>query len=136
MRDKIFLDTNIIIYTFFKDEKALKAIELLKDENSIISYQVIQEFCNVVLKKFKFNFTLEECKEYINNILLPMCLVYPNKELYNITLDIKSETNYSFYDCLILAAAYISNCKIIYSEDMHSNHEIRNMRIVNPFTVR
>lgn len=134
MKDRVFLDTNIIVYSFLKEEiKASISRNLIKNPNSTISYQVIQEFCNVALKSFKVNLSLEKCKEYINKFLFPICIVYPNNELYNLALDIKFETNYSYYDCLILASAYMSECKIVYSEDMQHNFKVRNMTIINPY---
>lgn len=136
MRDngRMLLDTNIIIYSFLKDEvKSNISKGLIKNPNSIISYQVIQEFCNVALKSFKLNLSLEECKEYVNKFLFPICIIYPNNELYNIALDIKFETNFSYYDCLILASAYISKCKYIYTEDMNHQQQVRNMTIINPY---
>lgn len=131
---RTFLDTNIIVYDFSEvSHKSTISRNLILNPNSIISYQVIQEFCNVALKNFKLNLSIEECKEYINKFLYPMCISYPNNELYNVTLDIKLETNFSYYDCLILASAYITNCKIIYSEDMNHEQEIRGMTIINPY---
>ena len=58
MNGKIFLDTNIILYQFGADlnkkKKALDIIaEAVKTEKYVISYQVVQEFSNVALKKTK-----------------------------------------------------------------------------------
>jgi len=53
MSAKFFLDTNIIIYTFAKTAagKQKKAKSLVKNAlagSGCISWQVIQEFCNIV----------------------------------------------------------------------------------------
>lgn len=57
MKDKIFLDTNILIYSYSEDEveKQNIATELLVvyAENIVISKQVINELINVLFKKFK-----------------------------------------------------------------------------------
>ena len=53
MKDRFFLDTNIIVYIFDKHSKQKNQIaqELLKEAlqsgTGVISFQVIQEFCNV-----------------------------------------------------------------------------------------
>lgn len=55
--NKIFLDTNILIY-IVKDNtgKAETAISLLSDKTSIcISVQVVNEFCNVASKKLELS---------------------------------------------------------------------------------
>lgn len=134
MKDKYFIDTNIVIYLFSDDVKKKEISKsILSNEYGVISFQVIQEFCNVALRKFIEPMTINECKQFINDFLNPICRVYPNIDLYNHALDIKDETGYSFYDCLMIAGAYVSGCKILYSEDLQSNHQIRNIKIVNPY---
>ena len=56
MKDKIFLDTNIILYQFSSDRKkkdsAINILdEAIKSNSYVISYQVIQEFSKIVLNK-------------------------------------------------------------------------------------
>ncbi|MFM6846199.1 MAG: PIN domain-containing protein, partial [Dolichospermum sp.] len=49
-------------------------------------------------------------------------------------LEINAKYNYSYWDSLIIATALLSECSIIYSEDMHHNQLIENtVRIINPF---
>lgn len=57
MSARAFIDTNILIYAIQQDdlEKQQRAQRLLADlpkPNSVISYQVVQEFCNACLRKF------------------------------------------------------------------------------------
>ncbi len=138
-KDKYFIDTNLLVYLFSNKEpfKQERSQEIFKNAhitgNGIISYQVIQEFCNVALKKFEKPLSLEDCKIFINSFLFPICTVYPGNEIFNTALEIKLETHFSFYDSLILASAYTDNCKVIYSEDLNTGQEVRDMVIVNPF---
>ena len=59
MSDKIFLDSNIIIYAYDKSdpERQKKAQQILKEafqnENGILSSQVCSEFFVVVTRKIK-----------------------------------------------------------------------------------
>ena len=50
-----FLDTNVVIYAYSNTEieKSNRANELLFDEHSIISTQVVNEFSSVCLRKFR-----------------------------------------------------------------------------------
>jgi len=138
-RDRYFIDTNILVYIFNSDKKNKSEIagQILKNAllegNGCISFQVIQEFCNVALKKFEVPLSLEDCKTFINRFLYPICAVHPGIELYNTALDIRKNANYSYYDCLILAAAYQSECKTLFSEDLQSGQIIAGVKIVNPF---
>jgi predicted nucleic acid-binding protein len=54
MKDKVFIDTNILIYAYSEEDlKRERAINLIKENNSVISIQVIDEFVNFIRKKFK-----------------------------------------------------------------------------------
>jgi predicted nucleic acid-binding protein len=49
-------------------------------------------------------------------------------------LEINAKYNYSYWDSLIIATALLSDCSIIYSEDMQHNQLVENkVRILNPF---
>jgi len=57
MNDKVFLDTNILVYSYSNSEidKQQIARKIITDSHSVISTQVLQELCNIVTKKFKFS---------------------------------------------------------------------------------
>lgn len=49
-------------------------------------------------------------------------------------LEINAKYNYYYWDSLIIATALLSECSIIYSEDMQHNQLIdKKVRILNPF---
>jgi predicted nucleic acid-binding protein len=139
MNAKFFLDTNVFVYSFDSDSpgKASKANELirkaLKERQGVISTQVVQEFLNVAIRKFRKPLTIPDCKQYLSAVLLPLCTVYPDENLYREALDIQAETGYSFYDCLILAGADRAGCGIVFSEDLQAGRLVKNLEIVNPF---
>ena len=66
MRDKFFLDTNILLYAFGKDDYKKRIAKELIRQRLIISVQVINEICNVLFKKF--NFSVSEIKDIFNFI--------------------------------------------------------------------
>lgn len=139
MSAKYFLDTNIIVYSFDasqseKKERALVLIgDALQSGLGVISTQVIQEFLNVASRKFITPLKEEDGKAYLKLVLWPLCKVYPDLALYEVSLELQRETSYSFYDALILASALCGRCEILYSEDFQSGQQIRGLRIVNPF---
>ncbi|MCC5816592.1 MAG: PIN domain-containing protein [Leptospira sp.] len=101
MKDKIFLDTNIILYQFSEDKKKKKiaidiVAEAVKTSNYVISYQVIQEFSNVALNKNKEYFSINELKSYLNDILFPLCKYYPSPDFYLKSLVLKNKFKYSY----------------------------------------
>ena len=140
MKDKIFLDTNILIYQFSSDEFKKKiAISILEDffksGNYVISYQVIQEFSNIALGKKKSYFSPSELKNYINDILIPLCKFFPSPEFYLESLNLKNKYKFSYYDSLIISAALEMKCKFLYSEDFQHNQKIGSLRVLNPFLI-
>lgn len=134
MNDKVFLDTNILVYSYSNSEveKQTIARNLIVDSNSVISSQVLQELTNTVTRKFKFAYhdavnTINECCQ--NNNL------HINSERTIIdACKVAQHYGFSFYDSLIIASAMESNCSVLYSEDMSNGQVIDNkLKIVNPF---
>ena len=139
MSVKFFLDTNILVYSCDnaypeKKEKAKRLItEAFEKNTGVISFQVVQEFLNVVTRKFLKVFSAEEAKFHLEEVLRPLCEVFPSIELYRQALEIQKDTGLGFYDSLIIAAADDAGCKILYSEDFQSGQKIRGLTIQNPF---
>jgi len=139
MKDRFLIDTNIIVYIFDRKniDKQKISVTILKKAlekmEAIVSFQVIQEFCNVALKKFEVPLSILDCKYFINNFLFPICEIFPGLDLYNKAIEIKEITNYGFYDCLIIASAVYGKCNILYSEDLSAGEEIMGVKIVNPY---
>ncbi len=135
-----FLDTNIFVYALLaseplKKQRALQLIEqALASHLGCTSYQVIQEFANVATRKFAQRFNTDQCKQFIAAAMQPMNRVNASPELLNCALNLQQETRYSFYDCLVLAAALQADASVLYSEDLQHNQLIGGtLRIVNPF---
>ena len=72
MNDRVFIDSNVLIYAYSEEEiKREKALDIIKMNESIISIQVINEFVNVVKKKFnKKNDEILEALEEIEEQLI------------------------------------------------------------------
>ncbi len=139
MKDKYFLDTNIFVYSFDSNENTKSSIareliqNALKEQTGCISSQVIQEFLNVVTKKFEPPLATEDCIKYMNTVLSPLCEIYASIELYRKTIETSERWKYSFYDSMIITAAIQTNCSFLYSEDMQHDQKIQSLTIVNPF---
>ena len=139
MSARYFLDTNILVYSFDHSypEKQKRAVGLIdtavEDGAGVISSQVVQEFLNVVTRKFAVKLTSRDLRMYLEDVLLPMCAVYPTARIYARALDISEESGYSFYDAMILAGASEAGCGVIYSEDLQHGRTVGGVKIVNPF---
>ena len=139
MSAEYFLDTNILVYSFDarfaeKQQRAQALIaEALQNKSGTISWQVVQEFINVARHRFAKPISIERMTLYFDEVLMPLYSVQSQASLYRKALSIQLETQYRYYDCLIVSAALAANCKILYSEDLQNGREIDGLIIRNPF---
>lgn len=134
MKDKVFFDSNLWIYSYSKTEKSSIVIELIKKhfDNIIISSQVLSECFNVLTrKKFK---TAEQAQQIIEDIATISQVADIDKHSVARAIEIHLKYKYTYYDSLIIASARENHCVILYSEDMQHQQMIDNqLKIINPF---
>jgi predicted nucleic acid-binding protein len=136
---KFVLDTNVLVYTFDQGEplRRAQARELveraLTTRCGLISYQVVQEFMNVALRKFSVPLTAADCRQYLERVLVPLWRISPTPALYRAALDIQEQSGYGFCDSLIVAAALEAGCGTLYSQDLQDGREFGALTVVDPF---
>jgi predicted nucleic acid-binding protein len=139
MKDRFFLDTNIFAYSFDSDApaKQKRARDLIlhgiKTRKAVVSYQVVQEFFNLALRKFSHPMNIAEAEQYLQTIFQPLLAVQSSQTLFSQALRLEDKHRLSWCDALIVAAAVESQCAILYSEDMHDGHRFEELQIKNPF---
>ncbi len=138
MSARYFLDTNILVYSFDqtdtrKRDRARELIAAALAGAGTISFQVVQEFLNVALRKFARPMTIDGALEYLDAVLVPLCRVQSDPELYRDALAVHLRWRFSFYDSLVVAAAQRSGCKILYSEDLQHGQQLGELKVVDPF---
>jgi predicted nucleic acid-binding protein len=134
MSDNVFLDSNILVYSYSNSEipKQEIARRLIADSNSFISTQVLQELCNIVTRKFKF--TYEQAATAIKESCQNNSLHVNTEDTLLQACQIAEKYRFSLYDSLIVAAALESNCSVLYSEDLHDGQAIEGkLKVKNPF---
>lgn len=141
MSVEFFLDTNILVYQASSQDqqKASVAEQLVIDAAKgmgAISYQVVQETMNTLLRKNLLPVGDDKAKLYLHNVLAPLCKVHFSPVLLASALDVRSRYKYGFYDSLIIAAALEAGCKVLYTEDLQDGQVIDGLCIVNPFTLK
>jgi predicted nucleic acid-binding protein len=139
MSGRFFLDTNFFVYTFDAKApaKAKKSAELIRGAadtgEGIISYQVVQEFFSVALRRFAQPMSVAEAEQYLITVLRPLLAVHSSPAIYFEALRIAEKHRLSWYDSLIVAAALEGQCDRLYSEDFQHGRKIEGLRIENPF---
>lgn len=134
MNDRIFLDTNTLIYLYSADEKdKQEKVQNIIDKNkTIISTQVLSEISNVMTRKMKVDPAIVE--NVIDEISSACEVVTVEAHTIKLALRIAERYKYSYFDSLILSSAVENGCTIVFSEDMQNGQLIENMlKIINPF---
>ena len=139
MSDKIFVDTNILIYAHdidsgLKHDTAVKVItDLWERANGILSNQVLQEFYIVVTRKIPKPISLSEARAIIKNYLKWQIEENNSNSILRAS-EIQKKHNISFWDALIVTAAEQAGAAKILTEDMNSGQTIEGVLIENPFS--
>jgi predicted nucleic acid-binding protein len=134
-----FLDTDVFVYTCDASAPAKRARgrELvraaLETGTGVIRWQVAQEFLNVALHRFERPLTPREAADYLDQVLAPLCHVFPSPEPFRDALAIHTESGFRFCDSLVVAGASAAGARTLYTEDLQSGRELRGLRTENPF---
>ena len=128
----VFLDTNVLVYLMSDDPAKADIAEDLLCSGGVVSVQVLNEFASVSMRKLGLR--LDEVRELLSGIRR-FCRVEPvTLETHELGLAFCDRYGYSIYDSMILAAATLSGCETLMSEDMQTNQTIaRGLYIRNPF---
>jgi len=119
---KAFIDTNVLIY-WVDDSARADRVEQLLAQQSVISVQVLNEFANVLRKKRAMPVADIQT---LSNTLIEVCEVHDVRvRTHQLALVLMSHYNFSLYDANIVAAAGLSGCGVLYSEDMQDGLNIK-----------
>lgn len=135
MPDKVFIDTNILIYSISNDEKKKpKAKEvILSYPDSVVSSQVVSEFASICLTKSLLS--EDEVQPLLSGFMDSFEFAPVVESTITKALQVRKAYKYSFWDSLIVAAALENNCTTLFSEDMQDGQTIeKSLKIVNPYT--
>ena len=139
MSARFFLDTNVFVYAFSlrELEKADTAKQLIRmaitQRSGVISYQVMQEFCNVAQRQFDAPLSTMEIEQYLFEVLRRLLAVHSSVDLCAEALHIRERYKLSWYDSLIVAAALEAKCDVLYTEDLQHGQRFDDLVVTNPF---
>lgn len=139
MNGRCFLDTNIFIYSLDRRNpgKAAIAVRLIEDQaldgTGVVSYQVVQEFVNVALKRAPELLEAIAGDMVLTTLFAPMACVQSSHALCLDALRLHRRYQLAWYDSLIVSAASQANCAVLYSEDLQHGQQINGVRVQNPF---
>lgn len=136
MRERSFLDINILVYTDDADapQKSARAIDLvesaLRSRKGVISTQVLQEYFATSTRKL--GVAIEIAKERLK-LFSRMSVIQIETDDIEAAIDLVQLHRLSFWDALIVQAARKGNCRVLLTEDLQHGQIMDGVRIVNPF---
>lgn len=134
MNADYFLDTNVLVYahTNLDPSKQQVAARIIQQYGVIISTQVLQEFINVLVKKFK---TPWSTVRHLTHQVQQNCRMHTNGiSTIETATQIAERYQFSFYDSLIVASALETGVDTLYSEDLQHQQVVDGrLTVVNPF---
>jgi len=127
-----FADTNIVVYAFAKDEAKIAIAEGILEEQPTISVQVVSEFLNVCRTKLGMD---RPTRHRLAGELIAGCnVVSLDPRVVEKAMEIEAQSQISYWDALIVAAALLSGCDTLYTEDLKNGHTFDGqLTVVNPF---
>jgi predicted nucleic acid-binding protein len=136
--DKIFVDTNILVYSHDVDAEQKHQIaqnillELWKNRNGALSVQVLQEFYVTMTRKVLHPIPPNSVRNIIRDYFVWHIEI---NDLNSILIASRIGEDYkiSFWDALIVAAALKAKADKILTEDLQAGQIIEGIPIENPF---
>jgi len=134
MSDKVFLDTNVLVYCYTETEPGKQTIAqgIAQSPEAWVSTQVLQEMSNTLRKKF--GKTWSDIDQTLDEICQNFEVFINQPETLKDALRLADRYGYSLYDSLILSSGLSIGCKTVYSEDMQHGQIIDDFLVIrNPF---
>lgn len=138
MPDKVFIDTNILIYSFLdndqkRHEAAVQLLSSLLEKEVFISTQVMSEVYSALSKN---RIQHEAIASFLSELEENMNIAPVSLGTVKRCLLLKKKYSYSYWDSLILASALENGCAVVCSEDMQHGQAIeQSLMIMNPFAI-
>ncbi len=139
MSGRFFLDTNLLIYAIDATDPGKQAVaqkwiaRAHESGDGLVSYQVVQEWFNVVLGKAAVPLSADEAALIYHQLIEPLWRIQSSRELLDTALDRHRRESISWWDSLILSAAIQGGCERGLNEDLQHGRKIRGVKVLNPF---
>ena len=132
---KAFIDTNVLIY-WVDDSARADVVEQLLAQQAVISVQVLNEFANVLRKKRAM--PLPDVEALCTTLIDTCDVLDVSVRTHQAALALMARYQLSVYDANIVAAAALSDCTVLYTEDMQDglNLKLPGSAVTNSLVIR
>ena len=138
MSDRVFVDTNVLIYAHDVDAGERHAVsarlvaELWESRRAVISTQVLQEFYVNATRKIPSPLSRAVARQFVRTYSAWQTETVGPQDI-QFASELEEQHQLSFWDALIVAAALKAGAGTILTEDLSSGRSISGVRIENPF---
>jgi predicted nucleic acid-binding protein len=138
MTVQCFVDANVLIYFVdpsepVKQELAAVLIRRLwVEQRARTSVQALNEFYTVVTRKLSHLVAPDKAWAHMEDLLQwePQSV---DASVVREARVIELQYKLSWWDCLIVAAARLQHCSVLYTEDLQHGANLGGLKVVNPF---
>jgi predicted nucleic acid-binding protein len=136
MVEVAFFETNVLVYADDAGSPARQQlaaalfVEHRSNHAAVVSLQVLQEYFAVATRKLRLPTDVVQRKVEIFSRARVVC--FQASDIVA-AIELHRLRHISFWDALIIHAARVAGCGVLYSEDLPAGASIGGVRIVNPF---
>ncbi|MET0984643.1 MAG: PIN domain-containing protein [Steroidobacteraceae bacterium] len=140
MSGKIFVDTNVFVYVHDSGHpaKSRTAGEVLSrlwhEQSGRTSFQVLNELYVTLTRKLGRKVSPDQAWDVVDMLLAwdPQPI---DRELLVRGKQIEQRYRLSWWDSLIVGAAQLQDCDVLFSEDLQAGMAFDSVTVVNPFHI-
>jgi predicted nucleic acid-binding protein len=141
MNALVFVDTNVLLYRHDnrKPEKQQAAemwlAHLWQTRSGRLSTQILQEFYLNATQKLKPGLDRKAARQEVKDLAVwhPIPVDF---QVIAEAWDLQDRYQLSFWDSLIAAAARLSGCRFLLTEDLQHDQDLNGVRVLSPFIAR
>jgi len=132
MNDRVFFDTNVLLYLLSTEARKADRAESLLAGGGVVSIQVLNEIVSVCTRKLRMPWAEVDV---LLAAVRSSCRVEPLTEAtHDLGRNVAERYRLSVYDAMIVAAALLTGADELYSEDLQDGMQIDGgLTIRNPF---
>ena len=128
---EVFFDTNVLVYLTDDDRGRAARSEELLAFGGVVSVQVLN---GVYLGRSpQSKLDVGQKPEILAIFRATLSIVPLTLEMHDRGLDLAERYGFNVYDAMIVAAAQLAGCTVLYTEDMHDGLVIDRLTIRNPY---
>ena len=139
MTDKVFADTNVLVYAYnrsepVKQQRAFQVLERLAVTGlGAVSTQVLSEMFVTLTRKIPAPLQVDEAYDRLRNYTLSWTVLEVTAMIVLEAARGVRDHRFNNWDSLIWATARLNQIALVLSEDFGHMTEIEGVRFVNPF---